>query len=231
MFRSHGGKRAGAGRKQTRSAGRVVHRPRPALASRHPVHVTLRVKDHVWNLRARRCFRHVAKAFRAATAAREKRGFRLNEYSVQGNHLHLIVEAADAGRLARGLQSLEIRIAKNVNKVMDTHGAVFAERYHAHILRTPAEVRNALAYVRGNFTVHAQRRGEPAPSRPDDCSSVALVGGKLPDEDGPPLVSPARTWLLAIGWLRAAGTAVAAQALQPAMLQWNGSRPSAAAGR
>ena len=204
VFRTRGGKRAGAGRKRTRSAGRVVHRPRPALASRYPVHVTLRVKEHVWNLRARRCFRHVAAAFRATAAAREQSGFRLNEYSVQGNHLHLIVEAADAIRLARGLQSLEIRIAKNVNRVMGARGAVFAERYHAHILRTPAEVRNALVYVRGNFAVHAQRRGDPAPSHTDDCSSVALVDGRLPGEDRP-LVSPAKTWLLMIGWMRAAG--------------------------
>ena len=204
VFHTHGGKRAGAGRKRTHSAGRVVHRPRPALASRHPVHVTLRVKEHVWNLRARRCFRHIAAAFRATTAAREQRGFRLNEYSVQGNHLHLIVEAADAVRLARGLQSLEIRIAKNVNRVMGARGAVFAERYHAHILRTPAEVRNALVYVRGNFAVHAQRRGDPAPSHTDACSSVALVDGRLPDQDRP-LVSPAKTWLLTIGWMRAAG--------------------------
>ena len=191
----------------------MPHRPRPALASRHPVHVTLRVKDHVWNLRARRCFRHVAAAFRAATAAREKRGFRLNEYSVQGNHLHLIVEAADAQRLARGLQSLEIRIAKNVNGMMGTRGAVFADRYHAHILRTPAEVRNALVYVRGNFGVHAQRRGEPIPAQPDQRSSATLVDGKLPDEDGPPLVAPAGTWLLAIGWRRerARGTVATAR--------------------
>ena len=180
----------------------MPHRPRPPLASRHPVHVTLRVKGHVWNLRARRCFRHVAAAFRAATAARERRGFRLNEYSVQGNHLHLIVEAADEMRLSRGLQSLEIRIAKNLNGVMDTRGPVFADRYHAHILRTPAEVRNALAYVRGNFALHAERRGEMVAAHADPCSSVALVDCKLPDEDGPPLVSTATTWLLAIGWRR-----------------------------
>ena len=173
------------------------------------MHVTLRVKDHVWNLRARRCFRHVAAAFRAATAAREERGFRLNEYSVQGNHLHLIVEAGDEKRLSRGLQSLEIRIAKNVNGVMGTRGAVFADRYHAHVLRTPAEVRNALVYVRGNFAVHAQRRGEPAAAHADPCSSVALVGHKLPDGEGPPLVSPATTWLLTIGWRMVKGGAAA----------------------
>ena len=205
LFRQHGGRRRGAGRKRTRAPGRVVHRPRPALASRYPVHVTLRVKDHVWNLRARRCFRHVAAAFRVATAVRERRGFRLNEYSVQGNHLHLIVEAADAVRLARGLQSLEIRIAKNVNGVMKARGAVFADRYHAHILRTPAEVRNALVYVRGNFAVHALRRGDPAPRHADACSSAALVDRRLPGEKGPPLVAEPGTWLLATGWRRARG--------------------------
>ena len=204
LSRPHGGKRRGAGRKRTRSPGRVVHRPRPALAGRYPVHVTLRVREHVWNLRTRQCFRRIAQAFRVLAASSERRRFRLVEYSVQGNHLHLIVEAADAQRLARGIQALEIRIAKSVNQAMGTRGAVFAERYHAHILRTPAEVRNALAYVRGNHAVHALRRGERVSWFPDGCSSVALVDRRLPDEVGPPLVSAAATWLLTQGWRRAA---------------------------
>ena len=125
---------------------------------------------------------------------------------MQGNHLHLIVEANDARRLARVLQSLEIRIAKRVNQVMGTRGAVFAERYHAHILRTPAEVRNALVHVRGNFAVHALRRGERVGWFHDGCSSVALVDGRLPEEDGPPLVSAPGTWLLAVGLRRSKGS-------------------------
>ena len=119
---------------------------------------------------------------------------------VPGNHLHLIVEAQDARCLARGVHSLEIRVAKGLNHLMERRGAVFADRYHAHILRTPAEVANALRYVRGNFAVHAARRGEAASSLPDEYSSAALVDGVLPREQDGPLVSAAETWLLTSGW-------------------------------
>jgi REP element-mobilizing transposase RayT len=195
-----GGKRPGAGRKPKGDAAGVPHRSRPALASRYPVHVTVRVQPHVWNLRGRHCFRVIARAF---AAAHRRASFRLNEFSVQGNHLHLIVEANDAKALARGLQSLEIRIAKGLNAEMGTRGAVFADRYHAHILRTPTEVANALGYVRGNFAIHAERIGARALHLIDRCSSAALVNGAAPEDPEQTLVAPPGTWLLGVGWRRA----------------------------
>jgi REP element-mobilizing transposase RayT len=178
----------------------MPHRSRPALAHRYPVHVTLRVQPHVWNLRGRQCFRVIARAF---AAGHRRKAFRLNEFSVQGNHLHLIVEANDAKALARGLQSLEIRIAKGLNAEMGTRGAVFADRYHAHILRTPTEVAYALGYVRGNFAIHAERIGARAVNAIDRCSSAALVDGAAPDDAEQRLVAPPGTWLLGVGWRRA----------------------------
>jgi REP element-mobilizing transposase RayT len=195
-----GGKRPGAGRKPNGDAAGMPHRSRPALARRYPVHVTLRVQPQVWNLRGRQCFRIIARAF---AAAHRRAAFRLNEFSVQGNHLHLIVEANDAKALARGLQSLEIRIAKGINSEMGTRGAVFADRYHAHILRTPTEVANALGHVRGNFAIHAERIGARALHPIDRCSSAALVDGAPPEDPEQRLVAPPGTWLLSVGWRRA----------------------------
>lgn len=114
--------------------------------------------------------------------------------------MHLIVEANDRAVLARGLQSLEIRIAKALNKMMERRGAVFADRYHAHILRTPTEVANALRYVRGNFSVHAARRGEVIPAVADEYSSAALIDLALPNGQDGPLVSAPETWLLSTGF-------------------------------
>ena len=199
-FVSRGGKRRGAGRKPNGPSAGMPHRPRPVLKGRFPVHVTLRVQQHVWSLRSRRSFRCIATAFRGVHG---RRGFRLAEYAILGNHLHLIVEASDERQLARGLQSLEIRVAKALNRMMGRRGPVFADRYHAHILRTPTEVKNALRYVRGNFAIHAARRGESAPAPADAYSSQALIVGALPrGQDGPtgPLVSAPGTWLLGSGW-------------------------------
>jgi putative transposase len=198
---SRGGKRRGAGRKPKGDKAGIPHKPRPALAARFPVHVTLRVKAEVWNLRSRRSFRLIAAAFRGVLSSR--RTFRLAEYAILGNHLHLIVEANDRRCLARGMQALEIRVAKALNKMMsERRGPVFADRYHAHILRTPTEVGNALRYVRGNFSVHAARKGDPVLVVADEYSSAALVNRALPHEQDGPLVSPPETWLLSTGFLR-----------------------------
>ncbi len=115
---------------------------------------------------------------------------------MQGNHLHFLVEAENTRALSRGMQGLTIRMAKALNRVMQRRGKVFADRFHAHVLRTPTEVRNALAYVRRNHAIHAARGahdGRPASSQPDLYSSVGylIFEFALPEAIGPP-----RTWLL-----------------------------------
>jgi hypothetical protein len=74
-----------------------------------------------------------------------------------GNHIHLIVEAADRVALTRGAKGLAIRIARGLNRLMGSRGQVIAERYHARILRTPTEVRNAVHYVLANHAHHFGR--------------------------------------------------------------------------
>jgi hypothetical protein len=81
----------------TRPLHKVPHRKRPTLCARHPVHVTWRVLPHVWNLRSRRCFSRISECF---LQGRDRFGFRLVHFSVQGNHVHLMVEAHDERALA-----------------------------------------------------------------------------------------------------------------------------------
>ena len=95
-YRGRGGYRPGSGRPKKPGAG-VAHVRRPKLAPRHPVHVTARVRDEAARLRSRACFRVVASCIGNGC---EREGFRLVHFSVQSNHLHLIVEADDAVALA-----------------------------------------------------------------------------------------------------------------------------------
>ena len=169
-----GGRRKGAGRKPKGERPGVSHQARATLATRFPVHVTLRVLPHVWNLRSRRSFRVVA---RALLAGGDRFGMRLCEFSVQGNHLHFVVEAADARALSRGIQGLSIRLAKGLNTMMDKRGKVLADRFHARILRTPTEVKRVLLYVRGNRDIHRSRWDQKTSGEPDPYSSAV----KTPD--------------------------------------------------
>src|SRR5437762_12776397 len=121
-------------------------------------------------------------------------------FSVQDDHLRLIVEADDRATLARGVRGLAIRVARAVNRALDRRGAVCADRYHARALTSPRAVRHALIYVLMNRRKHcAGERGL------DPCSSAPWFTGwrnALATLPGPPPVVGAHTCLAAVGWRR-----------------------------
>jgi REP element-mobilizing transposase RayT len=166
-----GGKRKGAGRKPVGKTAGVSHRARPKVDRHTPAHVTLKVLSGVPNLRKKKICRGVEKA---AIAGAEKSNFRITEFSVQGDHIHMMSEADDNEALARGMQGLKVRIAKAVNNLLGRVGTFFKDRYHAHVLKTPTEVRNALNYIRNNAKKHAEKMGIILPENYiDPCSSTA----------------------------------------------------------
>ncbi|HSQ63983.1 MAG TPA: transposase [Polyangiaceae bacterium] len=134
------------------------------------------------------------------------KAFRVLHFSVQRDHLHLIVEAQDGSTLARGMQGLGVRVARTVNRLLRARGPVFRERFHSHELRTPREVRNALVYVLMNFKKHARMHGDELGI--DAFSSAPWFDG-FREAIGPPReverpVVAARTWLGSAGWRRRA---------------------------
>jgi putative transposase len=194
VLNTWGGLRAGAGRKPSRKSG-ASHLSRPELSRHHPVHTTLRVAHGCWNLRSRRALLSLQGAFESG---RDRLGFRLIHYSVQGNHVHLIVEASGKQSLSRGMQGLTIRMARALNRMMQRRGKVFAERFHAHVLRSRREVAHALRYVFGNFAHHAKAWGlEIRRAFCDPFSSVEWFAAPPPDDA--PVAAPS-TWLLRVGW-------------------------------
>jgi REP element-mobilizing transposase RayT len=174
------------------------------------VHVTLRVRRDVPPLRRARQRRILAHAL-WALRRRWRSRFRVVHFSIQNDHVHLIVEAVDAAVLARGMQGLAVRIAKRLNAAFGRRGAVWADRYHARPLKTPTETRNALVYVLHNGRHHPMNESGafvPA-SGLDPCSSAPwFIGWKergiprAPPGDDPPVEKPC-TWLLREGWRRA----------------------------
>jgi REP-associated tyrosine transposase len=150
-FKTWGGARERAGRPRVHFPKRMRHRRRPVLKARFPVIVTWRMKEGVWGLRSRRCFTALARAFWGGA---NRFGFRLVHYSVQGNHMHLLVEAKDEHVLSRGMCGLGVRVAKSLNRVMQRHGKVLGDRYHARILKTPTEVQHARHYLLTNARKH-----------------------------------------------------------------------------
>jgi putative transposase len=160
-------------------------------------------------------FPTVCLAIRGATERDPKR-FRIVHFSVQWDHVHMVVEASDKRALSAGIRSVSIRIARYVNDLLRRRGQLWADRWHGVELTSPRQMRNALVYVLANFRKHSRKR---LSSGVDAFSSALRFdgwrgfarGAALP-RAGPPIhsamarhivVTESRTWLGASGWRRA----------------------------
>src|SRR6185295_9567744 len=106
--KKRGGARPGAGRPRVRDADRgfIAHRKRPSHRKGDPVHVTLRVKRGLPSLRRQSLEGIIKLALLKQRSVLEEVGakhFQVVHFTIQSDHLHLIVEAPDKGGLARGV--------------------------------------------------------------------------------------------------------------------------------
>ena len=182
------------------------------------------------SLRTQFVFPTLRRAF--AEANRVRPGFRITQFSVQGDHVHLIVEAEDKASLSRGMQGLAIRIARRINTLVGRSGKLWADRFFSRELESPRVVRNALAYVLNNHKKHRGMRGnqrfanrepsiDPYSSAPYFRGFLELHGRapcEVPPRRGLPLVPSGVpplaadeplpivsgvSWLTRVGWQRA----------------------------
>ena len=218
LFR-RGGKRRGAGRRPSGPRAGERHCRRPDFKASQPLHVVLRLVPAVGNLRRRTLY----KAMRNATiTAALREHVRITHISLHRTHVHMLVEAEHKAALARGLQGFQVSAAKHINTALGDgarrrRGKVFADRYHAELITSPTQARNAIRYVLSNWRRHKEdREGLPSTWLVDPFSSGILFPDWLELQDRPwmwpirdtydPLVvRTARSWLLAEGWKRAGG--------------------------
>lgn len=191
-----GGPRKGAGRKAGHRP-KVRHVRREPHSRWKPVLVTLRRAKGVPNLRCGLLHKEV----QAAVRRTNRDDFRIVHYSVQADHVHMVVEAEDGAALSAGMKSFAVSAALRVNfrALRRKRGRVWGDRYHRRELGSPRQVRNALVYVLANHLKH----GECDVGIIDPCSSGPWFRDWMhppPPPPGPSPVAPARTYLLERGW-------------------------------
>ncbi len=209
----HGGKRRGAGRKNRSNL--PAHTVRPDISIKTPLHVTMKLRKGLPSLRTKA----LLKIFRASVLKARLKGLRIIHYSLQSNHLHFLVEAQDKRELASVFKSLGTSLARRINAAAPSRGpreSVFLGRYHLHVLKTPTEVKHALRYVLLNETKHSRRA-----TTVDEFSSGSSFGAwarllgagwrryvnildPVAASAAEELCAPPTSWLLRVGWIRAA---------------------------
>jgi REP element-mobilizing transposase RayT len=203
--RGRGGRRPGAGRPRGRKT--VPHDTRPVHVARYPLHATLRVLAGTASIASE----WLMKLVRPAIAASHKPGFRVVEFNVLSNHIHLVVEADTTDALSRGMQGFAGRVALRLNRALRRRGKLFATRFHARELRTTRDVRNVLRYVLQNRKHHDKRTHfyrewiGPCSSAPwfdGWAARIRGAGWKLRLVATAAPTQRAQTWLLSVGWRR-----------------------------
>jgi len=207
-----GGRRENAGRKNNTKT--VNHMRRPTISLNRPMHITMRLKKDLPNLRQKRTLAAFARRVHRA----KDFGLHVLHFSLQSNHLHMIVEATTRRQLANGLRSLGGSFGKYLRRRKGGTGAIFHGRYHLRVITSARQMRNTLRYVLLNHAKH-QRMIEHL----DFFSSGflfknwrKLLGGKLntiiateikiigernlPHDLWQACVSPPRSWIARYGW-------------------------------
>jgi REP element-mobilizing transposase RayT len=207
-----GGARVGAGRPIKGPRRASAHKMRATVDRRQPQHVTLRLVEGLPTLRTPAMYAAIRKAL-DVTAKRHD--FRIVHFSVQGNHLHLLVEADNKEALALGVKGFEVSAGKRINALIRDkagrrrRGQVFHDRYHVRAISTVSETRNALCYVLNNHRHHGQRGPLLYDGKLDPYSSALFFPGwrerttekiHIPPGYDPPRVCSPETWLLRSGW-------------------------------
>ena len=188
----------------------MAHGSRPLLKKGEVAHVTIKLKAGLPSLRKGEALEVVLAAIRRVNAGGV---IRIVEFSIQSNHVHLIVEASNSADLSRGMASLNTGLGMRLNRVWHRtgQGSVFKERFHMVVVGTPTQMRNTLNYVLRNDVHHGLGLGTL-----DPCSSAPSFGGwcELQGADSKVRSAEAakecvsvepRVWLLKKGWWKVPG--------------------------
>jgi len=130
----------------------------------------------------------------ALRAVKERFGLRVVHYSIQGNHLHLIVECDEPTALSRAIQGLAVRLARALNRLAGRTGKVFSDRFHAHVLKTMREVANGSGTCSRTSGITCVKTSSPQGA--DPCSSAHGLGpvafGRFPHHVASDMASATR---------------------------------------
>jgi len=197
-----GGKRKGAGRPPKGERSLTSHAKSPLVTRHDPLMITVKVRKDIPNLRNKKTLALFQSVLRAM---RDFDGFRVVHYSLQRDHIHLIVEGDSTEAVSKGMQSLLIRFARAINRMLGRSGPVLADRYHAEEMKSPRETKNKLAYTLCNANKHGEAIGvgmelDRFSSAPVFPGWTELARAEVRDVTEQDVVSAPTSWRLTKGW-------------------------------
>ena len=117
------------------------------------MHITMRRVSNLPSFRQQRIGELVLRQMRRLN----DESFQIVHFSIQGNHLHLLIEARDRATVIRKVTGLMVSFAKRLNLMLgNRRGKVWADRYFRPDITTSRQMHAALRYVFNNAKKHGE---------------------------------------------------------------------------
>lgn len=138
-----------AGRKAKHDRG-VRHIKRERFFKDCSFHITIKVKQNKADIQNKQ----ILKGLHRAILKARRKGVRVIHYTLEYNHVHLLVEASNNLLLSKAMQSFGITFAKYINKVKRINGDVYKQRHHLRKINGPLDLKHVLHYIFYNGVKH-----------------------------------------------------------------------------
>lgn len=168
----------GAGRPAIHDRG-VRHIARDKVTRNTSLHLTIKIERVKAGLKNKDVVKQLHESIKKA----RKMGLRVIHYTLEFDHLHLLVETDNNDQLSKGMQSFGISFSKGINKIKQEAGKVYKTRYHFRKLKTPKEIKNVIHYILGNSIKHSKKGSILSPYNSAVIAGSYFSGFELMIED------------------------------------------------
>lgn len=143
----------GAGRPAKNDIG-IRHVQRERIQKDTSLHLTIKVRKNKADIKSKK----ILKALHHAIIRARLKGITIIHYTLEYDHVHLLVEAGNNRVLHLGMQAFGISFSKAINKIKTAKGAVYKHRYHFRRILSRPQLKNTIHYILGNGIKHRRTK-------------------------------------------------------------------------
>jgi REP element-mobilizing transposase RayT len=138
-----------AGRTAIHDKG-IRHISREDIKKPTSLHLTIKVRENKADIKNKQILKALHHSIKRARMKRLK----IVHYTLEYNHIHLLVEAEIKQLVHQGMQAFGISLAKKINTIKRLKGTVYKHRYHLRKINSPRDLKNVLHYIFNNGIHH-----------------------------------------------------------------------------
>ncbi|MGZ3787001.1 MAG: transposase [Bacteriovorax sp.] len=128
----------------------IRHTSRPFLKKPSSLHLTVKIKKNKAEMKNKSVFSLLKRAILNA----RRQGLKVIHYSLEYDHVHLLIEAENNHILGKGMQAFGGTFSKAINRMRKLKGGVYKHRYHFRKISSARELKNVMNYIFTNGLKH-----------------------------------------------------------------------------